>query len=218
MDKKMSQGTKNIITVVCSFIILCSIVGLILLGIGVKNADRTGTFNLFGRSYHLMQSSDMAPSINDNDMIVVKHAPATSFAQGDLVAFYQEKDGADHLLVRRLLQVNGAEYVVADEAGTQVTLSVEDTRFLGTVQSKSALLGKAIVFLQSEDGKSIFLWWSFGILFFVVGLTILLHVIFKNRHPEEPTQTIDEDENSVYGTLTKDFIFDDIDFDFDSDK
>lgn len=103
------------------------------------------------------------------------------FAQGDLVAFYQEKDGVDHLLVRRLLQVNGVEYVVADEAGTQVILSAEDTRFLGTVQSKSAVLGKAVLFLQSEDGKPIFLWWSFGILFFVVGLSILLHVILKNR-------------------------------------
>ena len=218
MDKKMSQGTKNIITVVCSFIILCSIVGLILLGIGVKNADRTGTFNLFGKSYHLMQSSDMAPSINNSDMIIVKHAPPTSFAQGDLVAFYQEKDGVDHLLVRRLLQVNGVEYIVADEAGTQITLSAEDTRFLGTVQSKSALLGKAVLFLQSEDGKPIFLWWSFGILFFVVGLTILLHVIFKNRYPQEPPREDDQDQDPVYGTLAKDFTFDNIDFDYDSDQ
>ena len=84
MDKKMSQGTKNIITVVCSFIILCSIVGLILLGIGVKNADRTGTFNLFGKSYHLMQSSDMARAIKNSDMIMVKHTAPTCFAQGDL--------------------------------------------------------------------------------------------------------------------------------------
>ena len=200
MDKQMSQGTKNIITVVCSFIILCSIIGLILLGIGVKNADRTGTFNLFGRSYHLMQSGDMAPSINNKDMIIVKHDPPTSFAQGDLVAFYQEKDGVDHLLVRRLLQVNGVEYVVADEAGTQVILSAEDTRFLGTVQSKSAVLGKAVLFLQSEDGKPIFLWWSFGILFFVVGLSILLHVILKNRRPQEPPHEDDEVETPAYGT------------------
>lgn len=216
MDKKMSQGTKNIITVICGFIILCSIVGLVLLGIGVKNADRTGTFNLFGRSYHLMQSNDMAPSIHDSDLIIVKHAPPTSFAQGDLVAFYQEKDGVDHLLVRRLLQINGVEYIVADEAGTQVTLSAEDTRFLGTVRSKSALLGKAVLFLQSDGGKSMFLWWSFGILFFVVGLTILLHVVFKNRRPQEPPH--EDDEDPAYGTLTKEFTFDNIDFDYDSDK
>ena len=165
-----------------------------------------------------MQSSDMAPSINNSDMIIVKHAPPTSFAQGDLVAFYQEKDGVDHLLVRRLLQVNGVEYIVADEAGAQITLSAEETRFLGTVQSKSALLGKAVLFLQSEDGKPIFLWWSFGILFFVVGLTILLHVIFKNRYPQEPPREDDQDEDPVYGTLAKDFTFDNIDFDYDSDQ
>ena len=45
-------------------------------------------------------------------------------AQGDLVAFYQEKDGVDHLLVRRLLQVNGVEYVVADEAVSYTHLDV----------------------------------------------------------------------------------------------
>ena len=218
MDKRMSQETKNIVTVVCGFIILCSMIGLILLGIGVKNADRTGTFNLFGKSYHLMQSNDMAPLISNNDMIVIKHAPPTSFAQGDLVAFYQEKDGIDYLMVRRLLQVNGVEYIISNEEGAQFSLSAEETRFLGTVQSKSAFLGRAVVFLQSEDGKIMFLWWSFGILFFIVGLTILLHVIFKNRHPYESSVEQDADEENVYGTWTEDFTFDNIDFDYDSDK
>ena len=55
-------------------------------------------------------------------------------------------------------------------------------------------------------------------MFFAVGLTILLHVIFKNRHPQEPPHEDDADEDPIYGTLAKDFTFDNIDFDFDSDK
>ena len=52
----------------------------------------------------------------------------------------------------------------------------------------------------------------------MVGLSILLHVILKNRRPQEPPHEDDEVETPAYGTLTKDFVFDDIDFDYDSDQ
>ncbi|MEG2597726.1 MAG: S24/S26 family peptidase, partial [Oscillospiraceae bacterium] len=199
-----------------SIVILFSVIGMILLGIGVKNADRTGTFNLFGRSYHLMQSEEMAPAINNEDMIVVKHTPATSFQQGDLVAFYQEQDGKDHLMVRRLLAADGTDFVLADEAGNQVMLSATDTRFLGTVGSKSAILGKAVLFLQSDDGKAMFLWWCFGILFFIIGITILAHVILKNKRLNEENQNVQVLEEDDFHLIDVDqpvhFDYDDRDF------
>ncbi len=184
MNGKKSQGFKSIIAVICSIIIIISVIGMALLGIGVKNADKTGTFNLFGKSYHLMQADDMSPVIDLNDMIVVKHCSPTSFKKGDLIAFYYEQFEDEHILIRRLSDIDGMEYTLSDEKGNKMLVSAEKTRFLGTVSSKSAALGKMVSNLQTSGGKSVFLWWSLGILFFVAGVTMMLHVIIKNKNGE----------------------------------
>ena len=184
MCSKKSQGFKSIIAVICSIIIIFSVIGMAFLGIGVKNADKTGTFNLFGKSYHIMQADDMSPVIDMNDMIVVKHCSPTSFKRGDLIAFYYEQFEDEHILIRRLSDIDGMEYTLTDEKGNKMLVSAEKTRFLGIVDSRSAALGKMVSNLQAEGGKSVFLWWSLGILFFVAGVTMLLHVIIKNKNSE----------------------------------
>ncbi len=184
MSKNNSHSFKSFIAFICSMIIIISVIGMALLGIGVKNADKTGTFNLFGKSYHLMQADDMSPIINLNDMITVKHCSPTSFKKGELIAFYYEQAEDEHILVRRLSDIDGMEYTLTDEKGNKMLVSAEKTRFLGVVDSKSVALGKMVRSLQTEGGKSTFLWWSLGILFFVAGVTMLLHVIIKNRDNE----------------------------------
>jgi len=181
---KKSFGFKNIIAVICSVIIIVSVIGMAFLGIGVKNADKTGTFNLFGKSYHLMQADDMSPVIDMNDMITVKHCSPTSFKRGDLIAFYYEQFEAEHILIRKLTDIDGMEYTLSDEKGNKMLVSAEKTRFLGTVTGKSAVLGKMVTNLQTAGGKSVFLWWSLGILFFIVGVSMMLHVIIKNKNDE----------------------------------
>ncbi len=211
LNKTMSSTFKYIIAIVCSFIILCSIIGLIILVIGANNADKTGTFNIFGKSYHLMQSNDMEPVINNNEMIVVKHIPSTSFIEGDLVAFYYEQFNGEYLLVRRLEKIDGMDYFLLNEKNEEIIISAGDTRFLGIVTSKSAFLGKMLVSLQSKDGKMIFIWWSLGILFFIAGITMMIHVILKNKY-EEPEEA---EIKPIKEEVNKKFDFSDIDFDFD---
>ena len=204
MKKFLVSKIKNVFAIVCSFIILCSIIGLILLGIGVKNADKTGTFNIFGKSYHLMQANDMSPVIEENGMIVVKHTAPTSFSQGDVVAFYYGEADEQYILIRRLTKMDGMKYTLADQKGKEMVISASETRFLGIVDSKSAFFGKMVLFLQSEDGKTIFLWWSLGILFFIVGVAMMLHVIMKNMNPKYTKKSFEE---------KKGFDFNSIDFD-----
>ena len=185
MSSQKNNIFKNLVAFICVIVIVISVIGMAFLGLGVKNADKTGTFNLFGKSYHLMQADDMSPVIDLNDMIVVKHCSPTSFKKGDLIAFYYEQfEDEEHILIRRLSDVDGMEYTLTDEKGNKMLVSAEKTRFLGTVDSRSAAPGKMVSNLQAEGGKSVFLWWSLGILFFVTGVTMLLHVIIKNKNSE----------------------------------
>ena len=169
-------------SVLLTLLILCSLVGMILLGVGVHNADRTGTFNLFGRSYHLNKSADMEPDIMENDLIVIRHTDFSDIQPGDYIAFYYTDPAAadeEHLMVRRVESVDGLSYRVADTAGNVLELSAENCRFLGEATSRSAFLGTAVTFLQTEDGQMIFAGWTAGIAIFLLGLTILVHVLWK---------------------------------------
>jgi hypothetical protein len=152
---------------------------MILLGIGVKNASHTGTFNLFGYSFHLNKSTAMEPDMLRNDLIVVKHANFSDITEGDYAAFYYLEEGEEHLLVRKVTAIDGLLYTVADTSGNTLELSAENCRFLGEATLRSAQLGQWVLFLQSEDGKMIFLGWAAGIALCAIGLSILFHVIWK---------------------------------------
>lgn len=181
------------VSAVLTLLILCSLVGMILLGVGVQNADKTGTFNLFGHSYHLNKSTDMEPDILKNDLISIEHLDFSDIQVGDYIAFYytEAETNEEHLLVRRVQAVNGLTYQVADTQGNVLEISAENSRFLGRAASRSATLGKAVTFLQTEDGKMIFLGWTAGIALCLFGLTILFHVIWKLlKAPKGPSDGI----------------------------
>lgn len=173
------KATRTGASAVLSLLIICSIAGMILLGIGMSNANKTGTFNLFGYSFHLNKSTAMEPDIMRNDLVVVRHGDFSEISVGDYAAFYYEEDGEEHLLVRRVRAVSGLTYRVADTSGGTLEISAENARFLGVAVQRSAALGQAVLFLQTEDGKMIFLGWTAGIAICLIGLTILFHVIWK---------------------------------------
>ena len=168
-----------VISVLLLLLILACLVGIAFLGTGVGNAGRTGTFNLFGRSFHLNKSDDMEPDILKNELVVVRHTDFSDLKTGDLAAFYFEEDGEEHLLIRRIQSIDGLSYVVADNAGNSLELSADTCRFLGKATSKSAALGQAVIFLQTEEGRMIFFGWTAGITVFLLGFTILIHVLWK---------------------------------------
>ena len=124
MDWK--KVTRISVSAVLSLLILCSIVGMVLLGVGVSNANKTGTFNLFGYSFHLNKSTAMEPDIMRNDLVVVRHADFSEIEAGDYAAFYYEEDGTEHLLVRKVEAVDGKSVVLVcgDDDRNQVTCAI----------------------------------------------------------------------------------------------
>ena len=176
---KTSRIVRIVISALLILLILASLTGIFLFSAGVRNADQTGTFNLFGRSYHLNKSAAMSPNIEKNDLIVVRHMPFSSLREGDLMAFYMEEDGKEHLLVRRIQSIQGITYTVTDNADETLELSADTCRILGKATSKSAALGKAVIFLQTSEGRMIFFGWTIGITLLLLGLTILIHLLWK---------------------------------------
>lgn len=187
MKLQMTKAGRIALTIVNTALIVLLLCGIVLLGIGSLSVGKTGTFNLFGYSYHLNKSDTLSPAIMRNDLVVVKHLPVTEFSEGNLIAFYQENEnGGSDLLIRRLAEINGNELAIMDEAGETAILSADSTRFLGVATSKSTRLGKMVLFLQSDSGRSMFLWWAVGIFAFLIGVIILVHILLKSgRVPDQ---------------------------------
>lgn len=181
------------VSAVLTLLILASVVGMVLLGTGIQNANKTGTFNLFGHSYHLNKSTDMEPDVLKNDLISIEHLDFADVQAGDYVAFYymDETSEEEHLLIRRVQATDGLSCQVADTKGNVLEITAENCRFLGRAASRSPSLGKAVTFLQTEDGKMIFLGWTAGIALCLLGLTLLFHVVWKLvRAPQGPSDGI----------------------------
>lgn len=192
---KMPQSVRAAVTVLNIALIVVGLLAMLVLGLGTAGAKNGGTFGLFGRSYHLNQSEQMSPVIEKNDLVAIRKADPTDFQLGDLIAYYQEDAGKDYLLIRRLVSIAGSEYYLEDGEGEQTIVDANETRFLGKVTSRSPKLGTAVQFLQSKDGKKIYLWWTASLLFLLIGVIVLLHVIVKNMGRGDD----DEDEDEDYG-------------------
>ena len=90
-----------------------------------------------------------------------------------------EEDGKEHLLIRRIQSIKGITYTVTDNTDETLELSADTCRILGRAISKSASLGKAVIFLQTSEGRMIFCGWTLGITLFLLGLTILVHLLWN---------------------------------------
>lgn len=192
--KTMPQSAKAAVTVLNIVLVLLGLIAMLVLAVGTIGAKSNGTFGLFGRSYHLNQSEQMSPMIEKNDLVTIRETAPTSFQMGDLIAYYHEEEGKDYLIIRKLVGMVGSEYYLEDGDGVQTVVNASETWFLGKVESRSPKLGTAVQFLQSKEGKKIYLWWTVSLLFLLIGIIMLLHVILKNVGRQD-----DEDDEEDYG-------------------
>lgn len=199
LRKPMPPAARTALTALNTVLVIVGIVMILFLSAGTLKAKTDGTFSLFGRSFHLNQSDQMSPMIERSDLVMIRRMSPTSFQLGDLIAFYEEQDGKDYLIIRQLVGMMDSSYYLGDGSGEQIVVSAADTRFLGRVESRSPKLGAAVQFLQSKEGKSIYLWWTGSLLFLLSGVIILLHVILKN------TGVSAEDDDEDYGISYHDY-------------
>lgn len=178
--KPMPQGVRTAITALNTALIVLGVLMIALLAAGTLKARSDGTFSLFGRSFHLNQSEQMSPVVEKSDLVVIREMSPTSFQMGNLIAYYQQEDDKNYLIIRELVCMVGSDYYLEDGQGNQTVVAADTTQFLGRVEARSARLGLAVQFLQSKEGKSIYLWWTGSLLFLLMGVVILLHVILKN--------------------------------------
>ena len=189
--KSMPQSVRTAITALNTILVLLGLTAVLLLSMGTLGARSGGTFSLFGRSFHLNQSDQMSPMVEKGDLVMIRNMAPTSFQMGNLIAYYQRADGKDYLIIRELVGMVGSDYYLEDGEGNQTIVAAGETRFLGRVESRSPKLGLAVQFLQSREGKNIYLWWTASLLFLLIGIIVLLHVILKNIGPKETDEEVD---------------------------
>ena len=169
-----------VITVLNCLLLVFGIVLTVLLVTGTAAAKKGGTFTVGEYSFYLNKSEGITDEIEKNDLVVVKKGDVTSFKIGDTVAFFYDYSGERKLTLKKFAGVVETEILVTDTLGETYTIPSADTEFAGTVTLHSRFLGNAVRFLQTDDGKVIFLWWCGGLTVFAIGLNLLSFVIDKN--------------------------------------
>ena len=56
------------------------------------------------------------------------------------------------------------------------------------------MLWKTVRFLQTADGKVLFLWWCVGLTLFAIGVNLLLYVITRSRGQQKPVLQSDGED------------------------
>ena len=78
---------------------------------------RSGSFSIFGCSWHYYQSDAMAGEIERNELIAINNDQPADFQPDDIVAFYaDDASGRQVIQIARLLSVNGDEYTLVEAA------------------------------------------------------------------------------------------------------
>ena len=182
---------------------------------------RSGSFSIFGCSWHYYQSDAMAGEIERNELIAINNDQPADFQPDDIVAFYaDDASGRQVIQIARLLSVNGDEYTLVEAAdGEPFVLSSRETVFVGTVAFHSERLGNLVQQMRTREGRQIFFGWSVAVLMFACGLTILLHVQRERRlgpsggkYPDDEDGGYYEDEYGDYGD------YDDYDEDYPEEE
>lgn len=198
---KDARFIRNVIVSVFNCLILIfGVVLTMLLITGTKAAKEGGTFSVGGYNFYLNKSEGITEEIEKNDLVVIKKGDVTSFRIGDTVAFFYDYGGERKLTLKEFAGVVETEILVTDTLGETYTVPSAQTEFLGTVAFHSSFFGNAVRFLQTDDGKVIFLWWCGGLTAFAIGLNLLSFVIDKNLTkkelsvPEEEEISLELDE------------------------
>ena len=183
MNQTKPSRFAAVVSIVNLVLFAVGIFAAITLLVGMKNAERTGTFSVFGCSLYLNKTEAMMPDYEKNDVLFIKEKDLVNCKLGDDIAFYYQAGEEEYIGIRTLLLVDGTELVLTDGAGEELVLDAEEIQVIGKVSGHSAFLGKMVVMLQTDDGKVMFLWWCIGIVCFLCGITLLAHVLssVKNR-------------------------------------
>lgn len=174
VPRRKPSVRSGILTAVNCLLIVLILLFCVVLALG---SFRSGSFNLFGCSWHYYQSDAMTGEIDRNELIAINDDQPADFQPDDIIAFYADDvSGRQVIQIARLLSVNNDEYTVSESDGEPFILSSRETVFIGTVTFHSKMLGNLVQQMRTKEGRQIFLGWSVAILMFACGLTILLHV------------------------------------------
>ncbi len=202
MNQTKSSRFAAVVSIINLVLFVVGVFAAVTLIAGMKNAERTGTFSVFGYSLYLNKTEAMAPTYEKNEVLFIKEKELVNCKLGDDIAFYYQSDDEEYIGIRTLLLVDGTELILTDGQEEELVLNADDIRVIGTVSGHSALLGKMVMFLQTDDGKVMFLWWCVGIVCFLSGVTLLAHVLSsvkrRNQTGKTDYHTVDIDWESEF--------------------
>ena len=176
-----------ILTVFNGVLLLLGLLMAALLMMGTSGAKQNGTFSIGDYRFYLNKSAGVAEEIQKNDLVIIKDCDLTSYKIGDVVAFFYDYGGEEKLTLKEF-------FGVSDMTGEEYLLPAAETNFAGVVVKSSTFLGKTVRFLQTADGKVLFLWWCVGLTLFAIGVNLLLYVITRSRGQQKPVLQSDGED------------------------
>lgn len=147
---------------------LLFIFALFILITGITSAKQGKPLKLFGYSYSVVVTDSMEPTINVNDIIVIKDCEFDELEVGDIIVFYNpiENKNISHRIYN-ILEDNSIETKGDNPRNSVDSFKVTEEYYLGKVSDYGKFLGigKLIV-----NGKT---------FFFIVLILIFLYVIIS---------------------------------------
>lgn len=191
----MKKALKTIVNILVWIVLIFSL----LMTLIVFTADRNnGTASLLGFIPMTVESNSMAPTFNQNDMIICREIDdINKLETDDVITFWTIIDGKKVRNTHRIVKINdengNLNFITRGDNNTREDdISVYGVDIIGKwTGAKIPGFGKIMSFLRTKTGFFIFVLLPVA-LFFLVELYKLIIVIVDIRRPA--AESIDEEE------------------------
>ncbi len=167
--QRIKKTFKKIIKIIFTIFIILLFILMVLINYDENNdSGKLGELYLFN-----IVSESMKPTINKNDIIVVKKVSIEDLKEGDIITFHYENRVISHRISK--IDINGQKniHTKGDNNESEDTFIIDNSRIYGKVILKIPKLGEYIQYLQKGKG------------FINVLLGIIIIYIFYNYKSEK---------------------------------
>ena len=166
MTKKIfSHISKALIVAVALF--LCAILFLNIFTLVSAERIKKGETITSGYSLAIVSSGSMAPTINKNDLIIIKGS--AEYALDDIATYVSYKGS---LITHRIVEISDSGFILQGDANNTPDSEIQQQRFLGKIAFAIPNIGGILNVLSSPIGIAF-------IIVFPAGIILLTHFIRK---------------------------------------
>ncbi len=137
--------------------------------------------SVFGNYLYINNNNNLAPVMEENDLVIVKPMSITQLSLGDFLCYYSAEDTEKNALFGKIVGFSDDELDLSDKEGHSTTVKVEDIIVVGKATNTIFALGSVISFFHSPGNRLLFYIIVGASALILSGITIILHVVMNTK-------------------------------------